>query len=405
MMAALKRVLILWLPGLAVLLTGLQRAFLTGQADPWDWALPALLVMAAMGLVLPRRGWPLLAWTTGGVASALILCGVAAGRWPDPVAAIGLLAVALSSAFGAALVRDVSRRRATRTAGGIVLLALAALLVWRGPAQLLEPVADRPTVAVITALPLFWDEKGQAGRADAAIVTVLRTRFTIQPIDDPAQLDQSRARLLLLAQPRAMAPEALVAVDRWVRGGGKALVLADPLLLWPSDLPMGDRRRAPSVSLLEPLLHHWGFAFGPVETGERRWFLPDDTLVTVSGAQRASEADMVQRKRIGRGEVVLLGDADLIDDRLWLADPARPLDPRLWSADTPARVAHWLGAAVPGDRRWMREGPAVIAAVRWAILAGMGWAILGALLIQRVWPRNGMRTKKVYPEGDARKSR
>ena len=34
------------------------------------------------------------------------------------------------------------------------------------------------------------------------------------------------------------------------------------------------------------------------------------------------------RLRIGRGEALLLGDADLIDDRLWLADPARPLDPR-----------------------------------------------------------------------------
>ncbi|MFP5435862.1 MAG: ABC transporter, partial [Alphaproteobacteria bacterium] len=245
MMAALKRVLILWLPGLAILLAGLQRAFATGQTDPWDWAWPALAVMAAMGLLLARQGWPLLAWTMGAVVSALLFCGVAAGRWPDPVAATGLILVASSAAFGGALVRQGAPLRAKRVAGGIALLALAALLAWRGPAQPIEPVVDRPALAVITALPLFWDAQG---RADAAIVTVLRTRFTVQPIDDAQQLELSRARLLLLVQPRAMTPEALVAVDRWVRGGGRAVVLADPLLRWPSDLPMGDRRRAPATS-------------------------------------------------------------------------------------------------------------------------------------------------------------
>lgn len=399
MMAALKRVLILWLPGLAILLAGLQRAFVTGQTDPWEWAWPALAVMAAMGLMLARQGWPLLAWTLGGVVSALLFCGVAAGRWPDPVAAIGLILVALSAAVGGALVRQGAPLRAKRVTGGIALLALAALLAWRGPAQPIQPVADRPALAVITALPLFWDAQG---RADAAIVTVLRTRFTVQPIDDARQLDLSRARLLLLAQPRAMTPDALVAVDRWVRDGGRAVVLADPLLRWPSDLPMGDRRRAPATSLLEPLLGHWGFAFDRIEDAERRWFLPDGALLTLSGAQMAG--DMVQRKQIGRGKVVLLGDADLIDDRLWLADPARPLDPRVWSADTPARIAQWLGAAIPDDRRWMREGADVVAALRWAILAGLGWAIMGAGLLRRVRQGGGARTKKVYPEGEAPKS-
>ena len=91
MMAALGRVLILWLPGLAVLLAGLHRAFQTGQADPWDWALPALAVMAAMGLLLAGRGWLLLTWMAAGVASALLFCVMAAGRWPDPVAMICLL--------------------------------------------------------------------------------------------------------------------------------------------------------------------------------------------------------------------------------------------------------------------------------------------------------------------------
>lgn len=401
MMAALGRVLILWLPGLAVLLAGLHRAFLTGQADPWDWALPALAVMAAMGLLLAGRGWLLLIWMAAGVASALLFCGMAAGRWPDPVAMVGLLAIAAAAAFGGALLRGAFQSDAKRGVGGVALLALAILLVWRSPAQPIEPVNDRPLLAVITALPLFWDKQG---RADAAIITVLQTHFTIQPIDDALQLDKTRGRRLLLAQPRAMTPEALVAVDRWVRSGGRALVLADPLLRWPSDLPLGDRRRAPSASLLEPLLAHWGFAFDQVEEGERRWFLPDHALLTVSGAQMSGGRGMIQRRQIGQGEVVLLGDADLLDDRLWLADPARPLDPRSWSADTPARVAGWLGAAIPGDRRWMRAGDDVVGALRWAILVGIGWAMMGAALIRRVRSGTSMRTKKVYLKGDAPKS-
>jgi hypothetical protein len=52
----------------------------------------------------------------------------------------------------------------------------------------------------------------------------------------------------------------------------------------------------------------------------------------------------------------------------------------------------------------MREGADVVAALRWAILAGLGWAVMGAGLLRGVRPGGGTRTKKVYPEGEAPES-
>ncbi|MCI4590061.1 GldG family protein [Sphingobium sp. BYY-5] len=393
--AALKRFLWLWLPMLAALLAGLSRAWRTGQADPWDWGVATAVVLAVVGLLLARRSWAVWTWVAVGAAgSALIFCALAAARMPDIPAGLGLSVVALLAVFGGAWVRHALLGRIA----GAFLLALAGLLLWRGPAQPVTPVPGRPKLAVITGLPLFWAEPGGGGAAlrDAPIIAVLRTRFTVEPIDDPLRLARSDVRRLLVAQPRALAPQQLVALDHWVRMGGTALVLADPLLCWPSALPLGDRRRVPSASLLAPLLAHWGFTPGSLVAGEIRHFLPDGHLVTLSDAGLFSPADALPlRKRIGRGEVLLLGDADLIDDRLWLADPARPLDPRAWVADTPALVSHWLGASIPGERHWMRAPADVIAGLRWAILAGTGWAILGAMLLhaQFVAKKSGTKSE------------
>lgn len=389
MRAGLLRFLGLWLPPLAIFLAGLHRAWLTGQADPWDWSLPMALVMAVVGWALARRQ-AALAWgaAMGAAGMVLLFCAIASGRPPLFSASAGLLAVAIMAAAGGILLRRAGRARVA----GTCALAMAGFLLWRGPAQPVTPLSDRPALVVVTGLPLFWAEPGRNGmqRRDAPIVAVLRNRFTVEPLDDPGRLAESGARRLLLAQPRALTAAQMVAVDAWVRGGGHALVLADPALRWPSDLPLGDRRRPPSVSLLGPLLAHWGVTLsGRPMAGERRHFLPDGALVTLSGATWGATGDATVR-RIGRGSVTLVGDADLIDDRLWLADPARPLDPRMWSADTPALVARWLGAAMPSPGRWMREAGDVLAAIRWAMLAGTGWAMLGAyVLANRIGRKHG----------------
>jgi hypothetical protein len=380
----------LWLATLAIFVIGLKSAWLTGQADPWAWGAPMLLLFP-LGLALRRSAL----WAGAGAAAmALLFCGLAAARWPGPVTIFEISALAMGVAAVGWLLRE---RRWWMAALGIIS---SFILLWFGPSPPIVTQADRPRLAVITALPLFWREGGAglAAPVDAPIISVLRTRFDVTPIDDPRALAGSGARLLLLAQPRAMPPEALVAIDAWVRDGGTILVLADPLLRWPSALPLGDRRRPPPVDLLGPLLTHWGFRADHTKDEEIRYLMPDHRLVTLSGVQVfltgaddrwvGPDGRIILRRRIGRGEAMLLGDADPIDDRLWLADPARPLDPRAWSADTPALVANWLGGALPLDRRWMREPADVMRAIRWALLLGTGWALIGAMAVTRKYPPN-----------------
>ncbi len=403
-MARAKAFLGLWLPAMAVLLAGLWRAWQTGQADPWDWSIAVAGLMALIGFLLANRTIVMLIWIAlGVVAPVLVFCAMASGQL-RLLPSLGLALTALLPLVAAAWLRHPPILRGRMAAMGMIVAAGAIL--YFGPPPSLAAADTRPKLAVLTGLPLFWDEMGPAGTGlrDAPIITVLRTRFTVLPLDDPRDLPGTGARRLLIAQPRALAPEQLVAIDTWVRAGGTALVLADPLLRWPSDLALGDRRRAPTSSLLQPLLTHWGVAPDRFESREVRQFLADDRLLTLSGAWLPHGRTMTART-IGRGTLLLIGDADLIDDRLWLADPAQPLNPRSWIADTPAALLLWLGAAAPAPRSWMRTPADVMLALRWAILVGTSWAMVGGALLwarftdrdeeQKVKTSKGTRGKSV----------
>ncbi len=286
---------------------------------------------------------------------------------------------------------------------GCALIALAAW--WFAKEPSLEPVpGKRPQLAVISGLPLFWREgqQGFSAKADAPIITVLRQRFDVKPVDSPLGL--GRAKRLLLAQPRAFSMDELVALHGWISRGGTALILADPQLRWPLDLPLGDRRRPPSVTLLSAMIEVLGVKLLPnAGAGEVRHFLGDGRMLTLyaaSGFERASAncrilgRGRVARCAVGRGSATIVADADLIDDRLWLADPTAPLDPAQWTADTPQFVAQALGEALPDGRRWVRSGDGLVGAVRWAVLVGFFWAALGTALLGS-W--NGARFSLARP--------
>ena len=283
-----------------------------------------------------------------------------------------------------ASLRGRARERLAVVAAGLLLLGAGA------PAPAPTPGEARPPVMLMTGLPLVWGEKGpfDPSSRPAAAYVELSESFGFEPVDvlDPASLE--RGKLLFLAQPQRLAPAELTALDAWIRRGGRALILTDPMLNWPSELPLGDIRRPPPVGLLAPLLRHWRVAMdAPAEPGEvaARW--NGRRLVLDSpGRFRSAGPDCVVGRegwtawcRLGRGRVRLVADADLLHDSLWAPrGPDRP------TADNPAVVGEWLDALAGTPRRRPRlaeAGPSP--GFGWILAALVAAAIATALLLRR----------------------
>jgi hypothetical protein len=122
-----------------------------------------------------------------------------------------------------------------------------------------------------------------------------------------------------MAQPLAQTAENLVTLDAWVRRGGHMLLLADPMLEWPSARPLGDPLRPPAMFTDTGLLQHWGLTLdAPDERGPALRKLGDEDVLTVSpgamsGGCPISADRLVARCAIGKGEATVVADADLLD--------------------------------------------------------------------------------------------
>lgn len=186
---------------------------------------------------------------------------------------------------------------------------------------------------MMTALPLFGTAADPATVLNgpdqrAAIVRALSARYDVVPIARLERAALARS-VLILAQPRALSGEELVAMDSWVRDGGRVLVFTDPELVWPSELPLGDPRRAPAIGLLDPLLSHWGLMLvspAVTDSGPERTIIVGQFPVAVAwaGKWRTQNPDctiesqaLIADCRIGKGRALLVADADLLDERLW----------------------------------------------------------------------------------------
>ncbi len=128
-----------------------------------------------------------------------------------------------------------------------------------------------------------------------------------------------------MAQPRPLSPSENVALDRWVRGGGRLLLFADPMLTEDSAFALGDPRRPQTSVLLSPILGRWGLElhyderqpFGE-HTGEAlgiavpanlagRFALGPGSACVLSGGGLAADCP------IGKGRVLVLADAALFE--------------------------------------------------------------------------------------------
>lgn len=194
--------------------------------------------------------------------------------------------------------------------------------------------APKTPLGLSTTLPIYWQES-----ADFATILreegepgwvrqTLETSFDLVPLDVLTAEALSPLEHLLLAQPRAFSAAENVALDEWVRAGGRLLLFADPMLTSHSQFSIGDPRRPQDVALLSPILARWGLelTFDSAQPhGERReeafgLALPVDLAGAfvplaseVPSGCTISQTGIAARCRIGEGHVTLLADAALLD--------------------------------------------------------------------------------------------
>ena len=190
-------------------------------------------------------------------------------------------------------------------------------------------------------VPIYWGEADGiedlvSGDAEPHWARAeLEAEFGLAPLDYLSAEAIAPFDYLLLAQPRALSGEENVALDAWVRGGGRLLLFADPMMTGHSRFPLGDRRRPMDVTLLSPILAHWGLTMQFVEDQPRGPGRIDagDVVVPVnlpgrlvlsgkSGDCALSGDAVVARCVLGEGSATILADAAVLD--LHEPDPAAP---------------------------------------------------------------------------------
>ena len=219
---------------------------------------------------------------------------------------------------------------------------LAAALLFAGmagggataQAAAAQPFA-RPTLPVLTSLPLFWGEEALGAVFEniavrSPLLAALDAAYLVEAIDtfEPSHF-RDRERLLAI-QPAYLPPDELVALDEWIRRGGRALIFSDPDLVWPTRFTAGDRRQPSVSSFLDPLFAHWGLRLDGQRKSPRlvkgrvanipvtfvnpgNWKSKDDHC-TLSDDRHVATCE------IGKGLAILVADADLLDPRLWGQD-------------------------------------------------------------------------------------
>ncbi len=236
--------------------------------------------------------------------------------------------------------RDRRRKGWTLAAG--VLVALAGC----NPApadKVAAPAAPAP-LGLMTSLPLYWDEGVDladlaAGRAAHPWQrTALEQGYALLPLDtlspvpalspDAPEVDPlAGLTRLAVIQPRGLAPADNVALDRWLRGGGRLLLVLDPALTGEYHASLGDPRRPVDTALIPAVVARWGLAVS-FDAGQALAVrnaalaelalplaLPGLIVITDPAAADCTlHADGAAAVcRVGKGRVTLIADAALFE--------------------------------------------------------------------------------------------
>lgn len=204
-----------------------------------------------------------------------------------------------------------------------------------GLAMLWQPapkakLADGP-IGIFSSIPLTFANPGDMTlNAETAwprevIATFGEPRALDSLVGDKGADPLAGITRLVIAQPRALSPQENVALDAWVRGGGKLLLLIDPMYTGHSDFALGDPRRAQTLAMLGPVLAHWGLqlTFDEANAPERLLAkimglpvpmeLPGSFVVMRGDSCRTWDNGLAVTCALGRGRVYALADASVID--------------------------------------------------------------------------------------------
>jgi hypothetical protein len=239
------------------------------------------------------------------------------------------------------------RRRTSALAAAALLALLAACD--RAPAAAPaapENGAPRAKLGLMTSLPLYWPLEAGVEEIAAGRVALpwqrsaLEQAYQIEPLDSLAPIPGLTANApatdplagltrLAVIQPRGLSPADNVALDSWVRAGGRLLLVLDPALTGDYDLALGDPRRPADSALIPPVVARWGLAVrfdegqadSVTEQALGEAALPlvlagEVTFTDPSAAACTLLADgAAARCSVGKGEVTLIADAALFEHR------------------------------------------------------------------------------------------
>lgn len=217
---------------------------------------------------------------------------------------------------------------------------LAVFVIWITGFGTVAEREKRP-LGLMTSLPIYWsgsDMTDMLGTSEEQPDNIHWVRIEAEKrhelvlLDSFAQLDglAPNSRLagldyLLLAQPAALPPSDLVALDSWVRGGGRLLLFADPLLTEETDFGLGDRRRPQDMATISPLLNRWDLTetfdpeqsdqpsiltFGNIVLPVHKYgrFVPDD----ITKSCTIASSGVIAICTIEQGRVTIILDAHVL---------------------------------------------------------------------------------------------
>ena len=206
--------------------------------------------------------------------------------------------------------------------------------------------STRARLGLMTSLPLYWPlgaDMSQIAMGRAVMPwqrEVLEAGYAIVPLDTlspiPALIPGGQESdplagidRLAIIQPRGLSPADNVALDSWVRKGGRLLLVLDPMLSGEYDLPIGDPRRPVDMALIPPVVARWGLAVRydeaqgakPVDSRFSETYLPlvlsgEVEITDPAAADCTLEAyGAAARCRVGAGQAVLIADAAIFEHR------------------------------------------------------------------------------------------